>query len=681
MLLFIKNMRELLLIAGLYLVVLAWSPLCYSAQLENVKVLIDPTQIVAPVNKLVLGNNVISNKEGRNSNFFKSTGGGLWDPVERRVNKEVAALIEMAGITALRWPGGSWPKQMNFSSLVGSVDKRPNNKFGLSEFLLLCDGIGAIPLITLPTDEKRLSQISDLLEYLNAPDDNSNPGGGIDWAHRRAEDGRKRPWSVSWFEFGNETFNTDITPEQYIDRYLRVYAKMISIDPGIKLGAVMDDTDNMRNGWTEKVLRGVGDKAGFLSIHPYFPKIGRGEAKRIPRKTLALSALASDGDFSYRIAGYNKLIREITKRNDLHLVASEYNGHFVQQEPLPFRFSLVNAIHNADTVRLMLEPESNIAMANYWQLNNSYWGMLQQNKDLKGKFFKQANYYVYVLYNKFLGDNLVHLVIDSPTYEFEGVVGIGERTGKTSESDWVSYAGDIPAKWKLSWGSDARHDQVNGRVVVDFDGDEDVNYYHAYKTIKVKPNTLYRIDVKARTENLYGGKIGIAVEDARGWNKTHYQPKNIQLSGTTKWQWVSGEIRTLPDAEAIKIMVRRISGKGKISGKAYFDEVRIMEKTSNLGSVQSVVGTASISEDGGFIYLILINKQLDNSANVQIRLPDEYQPVGAEAMFGESAYSMNMPVARNEGVRLIKADWQEKDGYVYFNLSPLSMTGIQFERQ
>lgn len=674
-------MKNTLAFVFLLISLSAWSSLLYSNQLDVVSIVISPEKIISPVNRLILGNNIISNKEGRDSTFFKSSAGGLWDPANKQVVKEAFDMIQQAGVSALRWPGGGWPEPMSFYSLVGSPDKRPANKFGMPEFLLLCDEVGAIPLITLPTDNNRLSQIPDLVEYLNAPDDGSNPGGGIDWAHIRAKDGRKEPWAVVWFEFGNETFNTDITPEQYIDRYLNVYEEIISIDPGIKLGAVMDDTDNMRNGWTEKVLRGVGDKAGFLSIHPYFPKIGKNEAKKFSRKTLALSALASDGNFSYRITGYNELIQEVTQRSDLQLVASEYNGHFVQKNPLPFRFSLVNAIHNADTVRLMLEPKLNIAMANYWQLNNSYWGMLQQKNNKKSRFFKQANYFVYELYNKYLGDNLVRLTINSPTYEFEGVAGIGKRAGKASEAGWVPYAGDIPEKWKLSWASDADHDQVDGRVTVEFDGDEDINYYHAYKTIKVKPNTLYRVDVKARTDKLDGGKIGIAVEDARGWNRTHHQPKNIQLAGTTKWQWVGGEIRTLPDAEAIKIMVRRIGGKGKISGKSYFDEVRIMESASNLGSVQSVVGTASISEDGEFVYLILINKELESSADVQIRLPGEYRPVSLETLSGSSPYSMNMPAGKVEDVQLIKSDWQEKGKYVYLNIGPLSMTGFKFEKK
>ena len=122
-------MRHLFNKSGLIVLFVLYAPHLLAGQPINVILDIDSNEVIAPVNKLILGNNVISNKEGRNSKFFKSTGGGLWNPVKRRTVRDASELIQQAGVTALRWPGGGWPGSMNFYSLVGEPDKRPDNKF------------------------------------------------------------------------------------------------------------------------------------------------------------------------------------------------------------------------------------------------------------------------------------------------------------------------------------------------------------------------------------------------------------------------------------------------------------------------------------------------------------------------------------------------------------------------
>ena len=55
----------------------------------------------------------------------------------------------------------------------------------------------------------------------------------------------------------------------------------------------------------------------------------------------------------------------------------EYNGHFVQEKPVPYRQSLANALRNAEHLRIMMKPENRILMANFWQFANEYRGMVQ----------------------------------------------------------------------------------------------------------------------------------------------------------------------------------------------------------------------------------------------------------------------------------------------------------------
>jgi len=47
---------------------------------------------------------------------------------------------------------------------------------------------------------------ADLIEYLNSPNNGSNPNGGVDWAAVRAANGHPEPYGIKSFEIGNEMF-------------------------------------------------------------------------------------------------------------------------------------------------------------------------------------------------------------------------------------------------------------------------------------------------------------------------------------------------------------------------------------------------------------------------------------------------------------------------------------------
>jgi alpha-N-arabinofuranosidase len=53
---------------------------------------------------------------------------------------------------------------------------------------------------------------ADLVEYLNSPNDGSNPNDGTDWAAVRAANGHPEPYNIKYFEIGNEMF---LKPQRY----------------------------------------------------------------------------------------------------------------------------------------------------------------------------------------------------------------------------------------------------------------------------------------------------------------------------------------------------------------------------------------------------------------------------------------------------------------------------------
>ena len=644
---------------------------------------VDSKKIIGLTNKLILGNNVIGfnskfNDKGRYANY----GAGIWDPAKGEPDPEFVKLARQAGISIIRWPGGNHSRTMNWKKSIGPVSKRPNQKFGLPEFLYFCKEVDAEPLIVVANQLGRKEDAADLVEYLNSPNDGKNPNGGKDWAAQRALDGNPEPIAARWFVLGNETFYTNMSATAYADKFLSYQAAMKAVDDKIKLGAVLEDSSNVDNGWTYTIFKKIGDKLDFGDFHPYFPNVSKKKAEHFSKRQIALSAVAADEDFIYRLSRYRELAENMLNRSDFPLVASEYNGLFIQNEPLPFRQTLVNAVHNADFIRIMLQPQYNVAAANFWHFSNGYWGMVKGYSHKKQALVKQANYYVFELYKRYLGEKLLSMQIDSPMFEFTGCCTVSPRLGRSAEGSMTMLPPSVlPESWSRSFFSEGSQSQDDGMLTVEFSEDKDLNYYHAMKKFEVEPNTLYKISVEVKTDDIKNGKVGIEVQDARGWKNTYSRAKNVSVNGTTDWAWITTEYRTLPDTKKIKVLARRYKGKGKISGRAHFRGMKVEKNTVNFGAVQSVVGTASQSSDGDIIYLVLINKNLDDKIDLSINIGNTYQVSSAESLTGPSAYATNLEKRQPDLVNLRPLELRnDSDGTFVLTLPALSVSGIAFKR-
>lgn len=667
------------LVLGLVLAIMFWSLGHSALAAQKATILINPASTLGPVNRGVLGNNILASVAKINE-MVTNRGAGVWDPVKKQPEGAFLLLAKEAGVSFLRWPGGDHSRVLDWKKTMGALPTRPQQQFGLPEFLILCAAIGAHPVITLATGVGNEADAADLVEYLNAPDNGVNPNGGVDWAALRSADGHKEPWNVVWFEYGNEEFNTPRSVEEYATKYSLFQTKMKAVDPKIKLGAVFHDSTNVDDGWTATVLQRVGMQMDFAIVHPYMPVLNERAAKVIPKNEVALAAVSSDADLAYRLGLYRELIKRLTGRSDVPLAATEYNGNFVQELPVPYRQTLVNALHNADFVRVFLKPEFNVAFANFWQFSNSYWGMVTGVPSQQQKLVKQANYYVYELYNHYLGNELIKMDVDGPRFQFMGGIGVSPRMGMPTARKSM---GDqrLEQSWGRRYFKEGSQGQSGNTVTVDFDQGGDADYYHAYKEIDVEPDTLYKLSVKVRTIGLKGGKVGIAVEDVRGWDKTFSQPTNVYLTGTTPWSWVTVEYRSLGDARKLRLLARRNKGDGPVTGHVEFGEVKVEKIKQSFGAVESVVGTASISAKGDEVYLVLLNKNLYESVETTIQLAGNYRAVNAESLSGPSPFATNLVSGLAEQVKVSPVSVEQKrPGSFTVKLPACSLSGIKFKK-
>lgn len=195
--------------------------------------------------------------------------------------------ISELGPTVLRYPSGLGANNFHWKPGVGPISERPPYSdtypqvFGTDEFLQYCEELGAesIMVVNVSTTGKRVGTVQDAadwVEYCNAPDDGSNPGGGIDWAAVRAANGHKEPYHVKYWELGNE----EIYPgrEDY-GRRVRAYSEaMKAIDPAVKTGVICSgggiDPISQTEDWLDYqgfMLENAGDSFDFWIQHTHTP--------------------------------------------------------------------------------------------------------------------------------------------------------------------------------------------------------------------------------------------------------------------------------------------------------------------------------------------------------------------------------------------------------------------------
>jgi len=417
-----------LIIAEATMVVLACAtvdtPAAAPARIE-----VRPAEEIGPVNRQILGAAICAAKARRHEGVYADRGSGVWDPEHRRPDPEFVALAKQAGISAWRWAPGTEAKWKPF---VGPLSERPY-KFGLPEFLRFCEETDAVPVILLDVYRSTAADAADLVEYLNSPDNGKNPNGGMDWASVRAADGHPAPYDVVWFECGNESYvnagkwikelgvgGYGGLAEEYARRYLRFRAAMKAVDPRIKLGANIQHTIDP---WNKPILRVAGKQIDFGIDHPYSPGFTGKAAPEMSRRIME-ACVARGAPLQKLYDDLDRVVEEETGRTDMPRAVTEYNALLTQQEPVPYRFTLGNALGTAEHIRVMMRPRNRIGLATFWNFANEFWGIVRGYPHRGERPVKQAPYYVFQLYHEHFGDTLIASQVSCGRWDFQGGYGV-----------------------------------------------------------------------------------------------------------------------------------------------------------------------------------------------------------------------------------------------------------------
>jgi alpha-N-arabinofuranosidase len=666
-----------------------FQPRSVYSEIKTAVLTIDTNNINGVLPRQFIGNNIKSFLSDREARNYRNKGAGIWSPTERRPIQNFVAAAKTAGIKTFRWPGGKHSQYFDWQTAVGPQRNRRKQQFGLPEYLNFCEAVNADPIITLPVGSNKIASAASLVEYLNAPADGKNLNGGIDWAEIRKNDGRADPWGVIWFEYGNESYNidTNIVTQNYIKSYRETRNAMQTVDTKVKLGAQLDGSEFFTNDWSKVIIQSLGNEMDFAVLHIYMPKLPASAENSIDKRIVAKAAMSIDADLSYLL---HHLREEMHKNGakDTPMIVSEFNGHYPGNDPVPYRFTLFNAVHNIEMLRVMMKPEYKIAMTNYWLFANEHWGMVRNHISGEKGFVKQADQLMFELFESYHSNHFVAYKIESEYFEFPGALGVSPRQIQTLHADTIQIpesGSRVSDKWKFRGylNLDFSQTMTNDIVTVKFDNNEDVNYFHTYRTIAVEPDSRYRITTQIKTNGIQGGKVGIIVEDSRGWKNTYHQIKNINLSGTTAdWVPASVEFQTLIDTNEIRVVGRRVGGSGIISGEVKFGTVKADKIAGGFGPADIVSAITTRSSEDNQVYAIIINKHLETLVKLEVELNanQSYQAVDATVLTGSSPFSTNFRTKGIQGVTLsdVIIDTAARNRFE-LKVPPASVVGIHFE--
>ncbi len=394
----------------------------------------------ALVNPLIFGNNLM---------WYRDDGFGIWDPEKKEPVAEVVNLARSAGITLMRWPGGCGLHHYKWKLGIGPQRtpivkpiqfpwrERIENLFGLDEFMKVSKAVGAKAVIGISYFEDTPQSAAELVEYCNGSVE-------TEWGKKRAENGHPEPYNIRLWEYGNETYHGDngktisfIDPAEYSKNFLLVSAAMKKVDPSIKIGVVTEG-GIMERKWNQVIVRDAAPAADFLIVHTYpvyaYTDKPQHDPKRSFKATLAAALNEQDRYQEFLSATKNKLPLAIT----------EYNTSFVYNDGLPaWRLSLGESLLCADLIAMMMRPENNVNMANYWQFVNEYWGQVSNEQHfVKGKlndgprfkkqiiktpYWKRPAQYMFEMYKEHFGPIWFPVQVSCPSYKSPPILGVKPR--------------------------------------------------------------------------------------------------------------------------------------------------------------------------------------------------------------------------------------------------------------
>lgn len=339
--------------------------------------------------------------------------GGLWVgpdshiPNTQGYRNDVLDALKNLQIPVLRWPGGCFADEYHWREGIGPRQLRPkminthwggtveDNSFGTHEFLNLCELLGCEPYISANLGSGTVEEMADWVEYMTSPADSP-------LANLRRENGRDKPWKVTYLGVGNESWGCggNMRPEFYADQYRRyaTYCRNFGDNRLFKIAVGPSDFDV---NWTEVMMKNVGRRMDGLSVHFYtvYNWNAKGSATKFTSDDYYWT-LGKCLDIDNVIKSHSAVMDRTDPDKRISLMVDEW-GTWWDEEPGTVRGHLYqqNTMRDAFVAALSLmvfhQHADRVKMANIAQLANVLQAMVLTKDD---KMILTPSYHVFEMF-------------------------------------------------------------------------------------------------------------------------------------------------------------------------------------------------------------------------------------------------------------------------------------------
>lgn len=361
--------------------------------------------------------------------------GGIWVgenspiPNTNGYRNDIIAALKEIKIPNLRWPGGCFADEYHWKDGIGPRNERPkminthwggvveDNSFGTHEFLNYCELLGTEPYVCGNVGSGTVEEMSKWVEYITF--DGESP-----MANLRRENGRDKPWKVSFWGVGNENWGCggNMTPEHYSDLY-RNYATYCRNYGDNRLLKIAGGANSSDYNWTEVLMKNVGaGQMWGLSLHHYtVPKGwgpgGKGSATQFSEDeyfTTMEKALFMDE----LITKHTAIMDKYDPRKRVAFCVDEW-GAWYDVEPgtnpgfLYQQNTLRDALLCATTMNIFHKHSDRVRMANIAQMVNVLQAIVLTKDD---KMVLTPTYHIYNMYKVHQEATNLPIELLSPSY-------------------------------------------------------------------------------------------------------------------------------------------------------------------------------------------------------------------------------------------------------------------------
>jgi len=355
-------------------------------------------------------------------------------PKHDRIRLDIVEALKKIKIPNLRWPGGCFADEYHWRDGIGPRDQRPtmintnwgniteDNSFGTHEFLTLCELLGAEPFIVGNLGSGSVEEMSKWVEYMNY--DGISP-----MTNMRKQNGREKPWHVTFFGVGNENWGCggNMTPEYYVTQY-RQYATFLKNYPGTALRKIACGPSGGDYNWTNMVMSGLvrGGRGNLwgLDFHYYTrpPRgsAGQGSATNFTEATY-FGTMRNALRIEQLIKGHDSIMTKYDPQKRIALVVGEW-GIWCDPEPgtnprfLYQQNSLRDALIAGSTLNIFNNHCDRVKMAQLAQTVNVLQAVILTEGP---KMILTPTYHVFDLYKVHHDSKMLPVKFTSPDYVFE----------------------------------------------------------------------------------------------------------------------------------------------------------------------------------------------------------------------------------------------------------------------